>query len=90
MSARALFTRSRGGMLTHSIAGEPLRRREFIAGIGQHTWRVRRDIRPLLRVDGGRGDIEECASRGDALGAVGGGKEPVVTDTVEPFGQHVQ
>jgi len=32
---------------------------------------------------GRRGDIEECASRRDALGAVGGGKEPVVADAVE-------
>jgi hypothetical protein len=35
-----------------------------------------------LGVGGGRGDIEECAGRRDALGAVGGGKEPVVADAV--------
>ena len=32
--SKALLTRSRGGMLTHSIAWEPMRRRTFIAGIG--------------------------------------------------------
>src|SRR5260370_10537854 len=46
----------------------------------QHTRGIRRNIRPLLRVGSRRGDIEECASRRDALGAVGGGKEPVVAD----------
>jgi hypothetical protein len=56
----------------------------------QHTWRIRRDIRLLLRFDDRRGDIEECAGRGDVLGAVGGGKEPVVADTVEALGQNVQ
>jgi hypothetical protein len=43
-----------------------------------------------LRVGGRRGDIEECAGRRDALGAVGGGKEPVVADAVETLRQHVQ
>src|SRR5258705_5425507 len=47
----------------------------------QHTRGIRRNIRPLLRVGSRRGDIEECASRRDALGAVGGGKEPVVADS---------
>ena len=37
-----------------------------------------------------RGDVEQCASHRDALGAVGGGKEPVVADAVEALGQHVQ
>jgi hypothetical protein len=35
---------------------------------------------------GSWGDIEECASRRDALGAIGGGKEPVVADAVEALG----
>jgi hypothetical protein len=32
----------------------------------------------------------ECAGRRDALGAIGGGKEPVVADAVKVLGQHVQ
>src|SRR5258705_6821126 len=55
----------------------------------QHTRGIRRNILPLLRVGSRRGDIEECASRRDALGAVGGGKEPVVADAVETPWQHV-
>jgi hypothetical protein len=37
----------------------------------------------LLGIGGRRGDIEECAGRHDALGAIGGGKELVVADAVE-------
>ncbi len=55
----------------------------------QHTWRVRGDIRLLLRVGGRRSDVEECAGCRDVLGAVGVGKEPVVADAVEALGQHV-
>jgi len=36
------------------------------------------------------GDVEECASRRDALGAVGGDKEAVITDAMETLGQHMQ
>src|SRR6266850_2048042 len=42
-------------------------------------WRV--DVTP--RGCGRRSDVEECAGCRDVLGAVGGGKEPVVADTVE-------
>src|SRR5436190_24219422 len=55
------------------------------ARAGQHTWRIRRDVRLLLRVDGRRGDIEESTGRCDVLGAVGGGKEPVVADAVSAY-----
>src|SRR5258707_15768967 len=55
----------------------------------QHTWRVRGDIRLLLRVAGRRSDVEECAGCRDVLGAVGVGEEPVVADAVEALGQHV-
>src|SRR5262245_51076761 len=50
---------------------------------------LRRNIWLLLRVGVGWGDIEERAGCRDALGAVGGGKEPVVADAVEALGQHV-
>src|SRR6516164_5613236 len=60
------------------------------AWVRQHARGVRRNIWLLLRVGGRWGDIEECAGRGDAFGAVGGGKEPVVADAVEALGQHVQ
>ena len=55
----------------------------------QHTWRVRGDIRLLLRVGGRRSDVEECAGGRDVPGAVGVGKQPVVADAVEALGQHV-
>ncbi len=42
-----------------------------------------------MRGGGRRGDVEECAGGRDVLGAVGVGKEPVVADAVEAFGQHV-
>src|SRR5262245_51235078 len=48
----------------------------------QHTRRIGREIRRRLRVGGRRGDSKECAGGCDALGAVGGGKEPVVADAV--------
>src|SRR6266851_3518867 len=51
---------------------------------------IRRNIRLLLRVGSRSGDIEECAGRRDALGTVGGGKEPVVADAVETLRQHMQ
>jgi hypothetical protein len=46
-------------------------------GHGQGSTRGR-NIRLLLGIGGRWGDIEECAGRRDALGAIGGGKEPVV------------
>ena len=36
-----------------------------------------------------RGDTEQFAGRGDVLGAVAVGEEPVVADAVEALGQHV-
>src|SRR5215472_2492148 len=51
---------------------------------------MRRNVRLLLRVGSRRGDLEECTGPRNALGAVGGGKEPVVADAVEALGQHVQ
>jgi len=54
----------------------------------RHTWRVRCDIRRLLR-GGRRSDVEECAGSREVLGAVGIGKKLVVADAVEAPGQHV-
>jgi hypothetical protein len=54
---------------------------------GQHTRAIRRNIQAAL---GGRRQVEECAGRRDALGAVCGGKEPLMADAVEALGQNVQ
>jgi hypothetical protein len=43
----------------------------------------------IRREGRGRSDVEEFAGSRDVLGAVGVGKEPVVADAMEAFGQHV-
>ena len=48
-------------------------------------------VQAVTRVNAerGRSDVEEFAGSRDVLGAVGVGKEPVVADAMEAFGQHV-
>ena len=81
----ATSARSRARSLDHNHAGAAVR-----AWAGQHTRRVRCDIRLLSRLDSRRVGAEQCAGRCDALGAVGAGQEPVVADAMEAPGQYVQ
>ncbi len=51
--------------------------------------RVRCDVALHLRVGGRRVVVEKNAGCRDVVGAAGAGKEPVVADAVEAFGQHM-